>query len=48
MPIILSTHFPDDVEHLCNRIGILSQGKMQHYGTFNEAESDVTSLMKIL
>lgn len=38
MTIVLSTHILDDVEHLCNRIGILSDGKMQYQGSLNEAE----------
>ncbi|HHD64281.1 MAG TPA: ABC transporter ATP-binding protein [Desulfobulbaceae bacterium] len=38
MTIVLSTHILDDVEHLCNRIGILSKGKMQYQGSLNEAE----------
>lgn len=33
MTIILSTHILDDVEHLCNRIGILHQGRLQYQGT---------------
>ena len=38
MTIVLSTHILDDVEHLCNRIGILSKGKMQYQGSLHEAE----------
>ena len=39
--IVLSTHILDDVEHLCNRIGILSQGKIQYQGALKEAENEV-------
>lgn len=42
MTIVLSTHILDDVEHLCNRIGILSQGKMQYQGLLKEAGDNVT------
>ena len=46
MTIVLSTHILDDVEHLCNRIGILSDGKMQYQGSLNEAEGEVIPLYR--
>ena len=46
MTIVLSTHILDDVEHLCNRIGILNHGKMQYQGTIGEAEGAVPPLYR--
>ncbi len=46
MTIVLSTHILDDVEHLCNRIGILSSGKMQYQGSLNEAGNEMTPLYR--
>lgn len=46
MTIVLSTHILDDVEHLCNRIGILSQGKMQYQGLLKVAENVSDPLYK--
>ena len=34
--IILSSHFLDELEELCDRIGIIHQGKMENYGTPTE------------
>ena len=39
LTIVLSTHILDDVEHLCNRIGILNQGKMQHQGLLKDIKN---------
>lgn len=46
MTIVLSTHILDDVEHLCNRIGILSQGKIQYQGSLKDAEGEVAPLYR--
>ncbi len=46
MTIVLSTHILDDVEHLCNRIGILSDGKMQYQGTLKMVEGEVIPLYR--
>ena len=32
MTIIISTHILDDVERLCNRVGVLYNGKLRHEG----------------
>jgi len=37
--IILSTHILDDVERLCNRIGILHEKKLQYEGSILQSES---------
>ncbi|HLP80245.1 MAG TPA: ABC transporter ATP-binding protein [Acidobacteriota bacterium] len=34
--IVLSSHFLDELEELCDRIGIIHDGKMENYGTPNE------------
>ena len=46
MTIVLSTHILDDVEHLCNRIGILSQGKIQYQGSLKDVENVVAPLYR--
>ena len=46
MTIVLSTHILDDVEHLCNRIGILSQGKIQYQGSLKDAENEISPLYR--
>ncbi|HHD62911.1 MAG TPA: ABC transporter ATP-binding protein [Desulfobulbaceae bacterium] len=43
MTIILSTHILDDVEHLCNRIGILHQGRLQYQGTLQGNGGDTSA-----
>lgn len=40
--IVLSTHILDDVEHLCNRIGILNEHRLQYQGSL-AAERDTLS-----
>jgi ABC-2 type transport system ATP-binding protein len=37
MTIFLTSHFIDEVEKLCDRIGILKKGEMVFYGTIEEA-----------
>lgn len=37
LTILLTSHFMDEVEALCDRIGILKNGKMIFYGTVQEA-----------
>ena len=39
MTILLSSHFMDEVEILCDRIGILRDGKFVFEGTVHEAEA---------
>jgi len=34
--IIISSHYLDEIEELCDRIGVMSNGKMQNYGTPQE------------
>ena len=36
MTILLTTHYMDEVEYLCNRIGILDSGKLIALGSFEE------------
>ncbi|MEZ5042246.1 MAG: ABC transporter ATP-binding protein [Saprospiraceae bacterium] len=36
--IIFSTHHLDEVERLCDRIAIIHQGKLEHYGTMTEVK----------
>jgi ABC-2 type transport system ATP-binding protein len=40
MTILLTSHFMDEVEELCDRIGILKDGKFLFYGTVQEAVAD--------
>lgn len=44
--ILLTSHYMDEVEHLCDRIGILKQGRLVFIGTIDEAKkiSHCTSL----
>ncbi len=37
--IIFSTHHMDEVERLCDRIAIIHHGKLEHYGTIDEAKT---------
>lgn len=46
MTIILSTHILDDVEHLCNRIGILYHGKLQYQGALQAGENERDDLYR--
>lgn len=36
MTMLLTTHYMEEVEYLCNRIGILDQGKLIELGTLDE------------
>lgn len=36
MTMLLTTHYMEEVEYLCNRVGILDQGKMIEVGTVAE------------
>ena len=36
MTILLTTHYMDEVEYLCHRIGILDSGKLIALGSFEE------------
>jgi ABC-2 type transport system ATP-binding protein len=36
MTILLTTHYMEEVEYLCNRIGIMDAGKLIELGTLNE------------
>ncbi len=40
MTILLTSHFMDEVEELCDRVGILKDGKFLFYGTVQEAVKD--------
>ncbi len=40
--VIFSTHHLNEVERLCDRIAIIHEGKLKHYGTMDEARN-VTS-----
>lgn len=37
--VIFSTHHLNEVERLCDRIAIIHEGKLKHYGTMDEARS---------
>ncbi|KAA3624480.1 MAG: ABC transporter ATP-binding protein [Bacteroidetes bacterium] len=37
--VIFSTHHLNEVERLCDRIAIIHEGKLKHYGTMQEAKS---------
>lgn len=37
--VIFSTHHLNEVERLCDRIAIIHEGKLKHYGTMEEAKS---------
>jgi ABC-2 type transport system ATP-binding protein len=45
--IILSSHFLDELEDLCDRIGIIYKGRMDHIGTSHELKKTLVPHEKI-
>jgi len=39
MTMLLTTHYMDEVEYLCNRIGIMDNGKLISLGTLQQLRS---------
>jgi len=37
--MLLTTHYMDEVEYLCNRIGIMDNGKLISLGTLQQLRS---------
>ena len=41
--IILTSHYLEEIEHLCDRVAILSEGKLLQVGTVTEIKQNTNS-----